>query len=63
MIIKNLLDPQKTAEILGIAEGTLTVWRSTGRYDLPFVKVGNRVMYRPEDVQAFIENRTRRHTA
>ena len=57
-----LLDPEPTAEILGISPGTLQVWRSTGRYDLPYVKVGGRVKYRPEDIQAFIERRTKAHT-
>ncbi|MBT2988020.1 MAG: helix-turn-helix domain-containing protein [Candidatus Thiodiazotropha sp. (ex Ctena orbiculata)] len=57
-----LIPPTKTAETLGVSPGTLQVWRSTGRYNLPFVKVGGRVMYRPDDVQAFIERRTMEHT-
>lgn len=61
--INKLLTPEHAAEILGISEGTLNVWRSTGRYDLPFVKVGSKVLYRPEDIQAFIERRTHQHTA
>ena len=33
---------------------TLAVWRCTGRFNLPFVKVGRAVRYRREDVEAFI---------
>lgn len=58
-----LITPDQAADILGISEGTLTVWRSTGRYELPFVKVGSKVMYNPDDIQTFIESRTLKHTA
>ena len=58
-----LLTPDQTAEILGVSSGTLSIWRTTGRWDLPFVKVGSRVMYHPNDIQAFIERRTRVQTA
>lgn len=57
MKIPNLLPPPEVAEILGVTEATLAVWRATKRYDLAYVKVGRRVMYRTEDVQAFIEQR------
>ena len=60
--LSNLIPPEYTAEILGVSTGVLSVWRSTGRYNLPFVKVGAKVMYRPEDIQAFIESRTHTHT-
>lgn len=50
-----LLTPQEVAERLGIARGTLEVWRSTGRYELPFVKVGRKVFYRQSDVETFLK--------
>jgi len=53
-----LLPPEEAAAMLGVTPGTLTVWRRTGRYPLPFVKVGRLVRYKIEDVQAFIESRT-----
>jgi predicted site-specific integrase-resolvase len=61
--LHRLLEPKQVSEILGVTAGTLQIWRSTGRYDLPFVKCGGRVMYSPEDVQAFIKRRTMAHTA
>lgn len=56
---RNLVDEREAAEILGLSPGTLTVWRSTGRYGLPFVKVGRNVRYRKSDLDAWLENRTR----
>lgn len=55
-----LLTPEQTGVKLGgISPKTLNVWRCTGRYDLPFIKVGNRVRYRASDVETFIQRRTR----
>lgn len=56
---QRLLAPSETAALIDVTEGTLAVWRSTGRYALPFVKIGNKVRYRLEDVQAWLESRTR----
>jgi len=53
-----LLTPQEVAEFLGVGVGTLTVWRSTGRYPLKFVRVGRRIRYRRRDVEAFLDERT-----
>lgn len=57
-----LLHESVVAEILGVSPGTLRVWRSTGRYNLRFVKVGRHVRYRREDVESFINSRTMEHT-
>jgi predicted site-specific integrase-resolvase len=32
---------------------TLERWRQTGEVDLPFIKIGGRVAYRVEDIEAF----------
>ena len=52
-----LLTPNQVAEILGISVGTLTVWRSTCRYQLPWIKVGSRVMNDIASVETFIDAR------
>ena len=57
-----LLDDIQAAELLGISAGTLSVWRSVGRYALPYVKIGRRVKYKAGDLRDFIERRTRLHT-
>lgn len=57
-----LVGDDQAAEILGIKKQTLAVWRTTGRYDLPFIKVGRSVRYRVSDLEAFLEARTVRST-
>ncbi len=56
--LNNLLEPSETADILGTTVGVLAVWRTTKRYPLSWVKIGRKVMYKPDDVQAFINART-----
>ena len=52
-----LLTTAEAAKILGVTVHTLSVWRSTKRYPIPYAKVGNLVKYREEDLKAFIESR------
>lgn len=56
---RELLDPEHTALLLGITPGTLSVWRSVGRYQLPYVQIGRKIMYRRSDLEAWLESRTR----
>ncbi len=58
-----LLDEKQTAEFLGVAPGTLSVWRSAGRYNIPFIKVGHLVRYRRADLETWLESRTRANGA
>ena len=55
----NLITPKEAADRLGVAIGTMAIWRTTKRYDLPYVKVGRKVMYRLTDIEAFIAARMR----
>lgn len=52
-----LIKPRKVADLLGLSEDTLTIWRCTKRYDLPYVRVGKSIMYDLRDVVSFIERR------
>ena len=56
---RELLNEEQAAEYLTVSPGTLAVWRSTGRYSLPFVKVGRMVRYRLSDLNAWLEARSR----
>ena len=56
---RDLLDEKKAAEVLDVEPGTLSVWRSTGRYKIPFLKIGSKVRYRRSDLEAWLESRTR----
>jgi len=53
-----LLTRKEAAAYLGIAEMTLSIWKSTGRYNLPVVKIGRLVKYKKSDLDAFIDRRT-----
>lgn len=53
-----LMSPQQLADAIGVAVQTLSVWRCNKRNGPDWVKVGKRVMYRPEDVRSFIERQT-----
>ncbi|MHB8249072.1 MAG: helix-turn-helix domain-containing protein [Acidithiobacillus sp.] len=55
--IPTQIDEKKTAEVLGVKTSTLTNWRTTGRYALPYVKVGRLVRYRIVDLAAWIAKR------
>ena len=53
-----LLTESEAADYLSVEPQTLCAWRCTRRYNLPFIKVGRLVRYRPEDVEAFLAERT-----
>lgn len=55
----DLLDEKEAAKYLTVEPSTLSVWRSTGRYAIPFVKIGARVRYRRGDLEKWLESRTR----
>lgn len=55
----DLVSEREAAEILGVAVGTLSVWRSTGRYTLPFIKVGRSVRYSRATLKSWLSVRTR----
>jgi len=58
-----LLDLPAAAKFLGgttpLSVGTLAVWRSTKKYDLPYVKIGRYVRYRKSDLRKFAQERNR----
>lgn len=54
----DLLTRVEAAQYLGVRLGTLCNWATTGRYGLPYVRVGRLVRYRRRDLDAFIERRT-----
>jgi len=56
------IDDKLAADALGVKATTLAVWRSTGRYNLPYLKVGRLVKYRLSDLAEFLARRTAYHT-
>ena len=57
MNANDLLNEEEAAKVLQIKPGTLSVWRSTGRHSLQFVKVGRSVRYRRGDLENWLSNR------
>lgn len=53
----NRLTRKQAATYLGLKEGTLGVWATTGRYSLPYYKIGRLVYYNREDLDAFLVER------
>ena len=53
-----VLSRPAAAEYIGVQPQTLAAWASTGRYDLPFVRVGRLCKYRLADLEAFLARRT-----
>lgn len=52
-----LVDDIEASDFIGTKKQTLRSWRCSGRYSLPFIKVGRNVRYRVGDLLAFIESR------
>jgi excisionase family DNA binding protein len=53
----NRLTRKQASNHLGVKEGTLAVWATTGRYSIPFYKIGRLVYYNRNDLDAFLESR------
>ena len=51
------INEKLASEVLGVKVSTLTNWRTTGRYNLPYIKVGRLVRYRVADLAAWIAKR------
>lgn len=53
----NRLTRKQAADYIGVKSSTLSVWAVTGRYNLPYYKIGRLVYYNQIDLDAFIEER------
>jgi len=55
--LKQLLTAKRCAELLGVTETTLGRWRDSKKH-LPYLRVGNRIRYCLEDVEAYLKSTT-----
>ena len=53
-----LLPSREVAALLSVSVRSLERWRTSGKVNLPFVKLGNSVRYRLEAVERCIASRT-----
>lgn len=56
---ERLLNTEEASQYLGVTRDTLAVWRTTRRYELPYIKVGRLVKYRLTDLDEWLNNRTK----
>lgn len=56
--IERLLNEIQVAEMIDVKPQTLQSWRATGRYGLPYIRVGRLIRYRLADVEAWLLSRT-----
>ena len=59
---RNLITPETLAERWNMNAATLSQWRWNGRGP-QYLKLGRRVMYRIQDIEAFEEQQVRRDTS
>lgn len=52
-----LYTPIDAAKRIGVKEGTLRNWRCTRKEELPFIKVGGKVMYAENDLTDFLNKK------
>lgn len=52
-----LLTESDAAKVLGVRPQTLASWRSSGKYNLRFLKVGRKVRYRQIDIDQWLLSR------
>lgn len=52
-----LMSRKEAAAYLGVAEQTLAIWKTTGRYNLKVYKIGRLAKYKKADLDAFIHSR------
>jgi len=51
----DLLTRKELAELLSLSDATLSVWASTGKVKIPYIKIGGAVRYKLEDVITFLD--------
>jgi excisionase family DNA binding protein len=56
--VSRLMTCEEAAEYLNVRAQTLAVWRTTKRYQIPYLKIGAGVRYRKSDLDAWLESRT-----
>ena len=54
--MQELLNISETAKLLNIS--TSSLYRLTSHRKIPFIKIGSRVIFQPDKIQAWIEERS-----
>ena len=59
---KQLLTPKEFSKLVGVSVGTLAVWRTHKNPDIPYTKLGGKVLYHIDDINDWMQSHTRGHT-
>ena len=54
--MNDMLTTKQVADILGLKEVTIRMWRWRKDVNLPWIKIGRSVRYRSKDLEAFIQS-------
>ena len=49
-----LLSNEEAAAYLGIKPNTLTIWRTTKRFEIPYIQIGRKIKYKKSDLDKFL---------
>ena len=49
-----LLSNEEAAAYLGIKTNTLTIWRTTKRFEIPYIQIGRKIRYKKSDLDKFL---------
>jgi len=49
----------QAADVLGVSRGTLEVWLSTKRYNVPYYKIGRNVLFKRSELERWVQARAR----
>jgi predicted DNA-binding transcriptional regulator AlpA len=55
---ETFLNTEETADYLKTSVSTLAIWRTTGRYSIPYIKIGRKVFYRKSELENWLTSRT-----
>ena len=52
-ILNDYITSKEAAKMLRVTQATMCRWRAENRYNLPYIKFSNRVLYKLRDIQEF----------
>ncbi len=54
--MNSLLDVESLCTLLGLAK--ITIYKYVSEKKIPYVKIGRRVMFRPDEIESWIKSKT-----
>lgn len=54
ILAEKIFTSREAADYLRVTKTTLCIWRTDRRYNLPYIKYANKILYKKTDLDAFI---------